>query len=273
MLTKSIGEDIKLPYKKYLDALVLANLQIEDISIKLTENGLAPFPKNMNKAVAAIMNEYATEYGKDPNNYPLDVRTMIHCIQKLPGGNLPEIRQAFEMLNDNSIRRWVNSMLMANIDPDLIYMLVSSKTDRIYDEGAYANYRTFFFNLEGFSMKDRMSVISDEKDPELVANYKIALEHDKERMLWKLGFTPDISVDELVKIVAVDSVMRFKATLDDDKAARLGTLVLRAADKLRELDYEKKKGLESIAGFDVNILRLTPNVKLLTDLNNDLEDE
>ena len=272
MPIKNIKQDtrLKLPYKKFLDALVLSRFQMDEIATKLRDLGLMPAPTDLEVEIRLIMSEYKEEFGTDIINYPKDIKTLMSHLQNLPGAG-PYVKQAIEILNDVNIRRWVNSMAMASLDPQLIYILVSTKTDKIYDEGAFDSYLNFFFNLSDFTIKDKTEIQLKETDPELKNMYGLALRYDKDQMLWKMGFTPDIPLEQMVKIVAVESVMRFKISIDEDKAARLGTLVLKAVDKLKELDSEKKKALETIAGFDIKLLREKPKVRLLKDLDEEAD--
>lgn len=260
----------KLTYKKFLDAMVLSKMPMDLIIDKLRENNLLPFPNNIEEEYRHILNEYKAQFGTDIIDYPSQIKTMMAYLQNLPGSG-PYIKPTFEILSDAVIRRWLNAMAMANIAPDLSYVLVGGKTDKIYEEGVFLNYNYFFFNLDGFSAKDRNDIYLAETNSSLKEMYETALRYDKDELLWKLGFTPDIPVEQLVKIVAIESVMRFKKTKDEDKAARLGALVLKATEKLREFDDEKKKVLENVAGFNIKILSEKPSIKLITELEDSLE--
>jgi hypothetical protein len=245
--------------------MVLSNIQVDEIAEKIRSFNLTPFPQGLDAEILNIMMEYKKEYGDEVENYPKDIRALMAYLQDLPGQYV-YFNQMIDILNDVNLRRWIQPLVLGNIDTGLIYVLVSTKTDKLYDEGAFADFINYFFNLKDFSVKDKYDLYTRETDPRTKGFYELALNYEKDKLIWKLGFTPDVSVETIVRTVATESMMKFKESFDEDKAAKLGTLALKAADKLQELDGEKKKDLETAAGFEISLLRQKPSVKLLKDL-------
>ena len=230
----------------------------------LKDLNLSPFPTNLEEEIRYLMTESRTDFPDE--KYPSEIKNMVNWLQGSPGGSQHLFKELFEFVNDEVIRRWAQPMLLAKIDVATIYITTSVKTDKIYEEGIYQAFQAYFFNVSSFSVKEKYLLHHDERDTRLKEFYQLALDYDKAELLWKMGFTPDLPIDQIVRSVAAESVMRMKRTTDDDKVARLGTLALKAADKLKEIDGEDKKDLEELSGIKFEILQEKPKFKTLKEL-------
>lgn len=247
----------KLPYKLFFDSLVQTKMQMNEIIAKLQDFGLTPFPSSIDDAIQVSLREFKNKYPTQ-DTWPREVKNMVNHLTNLP---IVLFHELFDLVNDIVMRKWIQTLLLGNFDISTIYVLVSSKSERLYNEESFRLYNQYFFDLRNFTIKDKYNLVQSEKDARLLDVYRISLNHDREELLWKLGFTPDLSIEYIVKNIAAESMMRFKTTTDDDKASKLGTLALRAAEKLKELDIDKKKDLETLAGFDFNVLQESPKFK------------
>lgn len=256
----------KLPYKLYFDCLVQSRMQFPEIGAKLQELSLSPFPVELESAVSNSMREFKNTY-PDKDMLPKDIRNMLSHLSGLP---VKFFNELFDLVNDITMRRWIQSLLLANFDIATIYILVSSKSERLYNEESFHLFERYFFNVKSYNIKDKYVISETERDVVLNGFYKLSLSHEKEELLWTLGFTPDLSIEYIVKNIAAESLMRFKKTQDDDKASKLGTLALRAAEKLKDLDMEKKKDLETALGFDFKVLQEKPVFKTKKEIDNEI---
>lgn len=242
----------------------------DEILGQIKEYNLYPYPTNLAEEMSLTYKSYKEDYGDDTLSYPKDVKAMMMFIQELPGYGIT-VKEVMDLVNDQTIRKWIHVMALGNIDPGLIYVLVSSKTDKLYDEGSFYEYINYFFNLEDFTIKEKYELAQKETNLEQRRLFDLALKYEKDELLWELGFTPDLSVEFIVKGVAAESYMKFKHASDEDKSARLGALVLKAVEKLKELDAESKKNMEDTGGLNFEVLQQSPSYKLLKDVKEEEE--
>jgi len=254
-----------LPYRLYLDALILSGMYDEEIVGNLMKHQLNPIPDDIEREMSETFSRYKKEYGDDSKNYPGFIKKMISYLLDLPGTQ-PYMKDIMHILADPILKNWIQVMAMGDIDPGLIFVLISSKVEKITEEAVFHDYIKYFFNVPEMSAIDKFDVLNQETDDDVKDNYKLALEYNKEELLWKLGFTPDIPIETLVKGIAAESYMRMKNARDNSEVARLGTLGLRCVDQLRGFDEEKLIEERKTKDISFKVLGKEPKVRSISDI-------
>lgn len=258
-----------LPYKNYLDSLILSGYPADEIIGLLRDLGLSPLPQNVAADMAFTIQEYKSTFG-DEENYPKGIKKMISYIRGLPG-NASHLKDVFFILSDPNIKNWIQILRMGNITTDLIYVLINSRTDSVFDEIVFSDFLYYFFDIEDFTSSDKYDIMNRETDASVKDNYKLALSYNKEELLWKLGFTPDIPIEQLVKGIAAETYMRMKNSRDNNEAARLGTLGLRCVDKLKDFDQERMDEQKKTEGLNFEVLSQAPKVMKMSELDDEYD--
>ena len=105
----------------------------------------------------------------------------------------------------------------------------------------------YFFNVEGWTLTQKKEYVSVVTETNLKKLYKIALEGDKDYLIWKLGIAPEKSFDTMLRDMAMDSyyIFKEKRVSNPDEAQKWGQLYDRFMSRLDKIekDAEDRKDL------------------------------
>jgi hypothetical protein len=82
--------------------------------------------------------------------------------------------------------------------------------------------------------------------------YNIALNEEKDYLMWKLGVAPNKSFDAMLRDITVDSYYNFKeqATRNPDQAQKWGTLMLKVQERLEKVEKDLNADTDSASDLE-----------------------
>ena len=256
----------KLPYLKYLQTLILGRVIAPQIVKRLNKIGITLPDINILEKIRYDLNmDYPAHFSAEKP--PMDPEILKDlAITKMFGyvfdARFPEgtegIDGAFKIQNDPHMYKLITSLCFAKITPEDIDLVANSKTNSDYAPEDIKEFIYYFFNMDGWSIREKESYIQSISSEDHRRYYKLALKDDKNYLLWKLGAAPDKPFDEMLKEMAVDSYYNFKerTKYDPELAQKWGQLVVKLTEKIERLekDTRDKKNL-----FDEIVFSLSNN--------------
>lgn len=258
---------MKIPYIKYVEALVCSKLTRDEIYDRLNDQEFfITFDgvDQVHATLAQINPDYIVKDQPDPNwLMELGVDKMVAYTRKLemPNGTAG-IEGAFRLLEDPLMYRLITSLALAKITDEDIELIVNGKYNINYTSDDITEFLHYFFNVKLWSLSDKVSYIEFTENNDLKKFYKIALKGDKDYLVWKLGAAPSKTFDSMLRDIMTDSYYNFKehSKINADTAQKWGTLALKTVEKLEKLDKdtkEKKDVFKEIA-FKLNSKKEKP---------------
>jgi len=239
---------MKIPYIKYIEALVCSKLTKDQIEEKLADQEFfIPFDgvDQVHATLAKINPDYITKNQPDPNwLMELGVDKMVSYLRKLdmPNGTIG-IEGAFRLLEDPLMYRLITSLALAKITDEDIELIVNGKYNISYTSEDITEFLHYFFNVKSWSLTDKVEFVDVTENSNLKRFYKLALEGDKDRLVWKLGAAPNKSFDSMLREIMTDSFYNFKESskTNTDVAQKWGNLALKTVEKLEKFDKDTKE--------------------------------
>lgn len=247
---------MKLPFIKYLEALVACRWDNETITEKLSELPI-PLAKNFPESgiamVRKVMAELDPEYFNHPfkSDYPNQemlkskgIFEVTNFLLKLDAGyNIDYIKGTFDLVNDPDMFQKMTSLAMANVTDEDIELLVRGKYNIHFNELEIKTFLHLFFNTTGWTLGDKKAYIEHIKDPELADYYEMAAEGDKAYLMWKLGIAPQISIEQMLHDLTSDAYYMFKekSKYSPSEAQAWAGLVLRSVERAEKLNTDKER--------------------------------
>ena len=252
---------MKVPHIKYIEALVCSKLTRDQIYDRLSDQEFFITFEGVNQVhsmLAQINPDYITNNEPDPGwLMEMGVDKMVSYIRKLemPRG-VAGIDGAFKILEDPLMYRLVTSLAIAKITDEDIELIVNGKYNISYTPEDITEFLHYFFNVKSWSLTDKVQYIEITETVELKKFYKLALQGDKDKLVWKLGVAPNKSFDSMLREIMIDSFYNFKehAKVNADVAQKWGTLALKTVEKLEKFDRDTKdkKDLFKEISFELN---------------------
>lgn len=258
---------MQLPFIKYLEAMVACKQPIEQVydSLQNLKVALASeFPREGIIQVYEKLSETNREYFEKRNKLPdinwlkefeIDKMVGYHLRLELPGG-VQGIRGAFEILNDANMYQTITALALAKITEEDIELIVNGKYNIHYEPEDVKEFLHYFFNVKDWTLTRKKDYIKMINDPKLVRVYNLAVDGDKDYLVWKLGVAPDRSFDQMLREMMADSFYNFKEKMkaDPDSARKWGDLAIKITDRIDKLDKESKdkKNLFDDLVFTIN---------------------
>lgn len=238
---------MKVPYIKYVEALVCSKLSRDEIYDNLNDQEFfITFQgvDQVHKMLSQLNPDYILRDQPDPNwLMELEVDKMVAYNRKLemPNGVLG-IAGAFRILEDPLMYRLVTSLALAKITDEDIELIVNGKYNISYTSEDITEFLHYFFNVKSWSLTDKVQFTEFQENNDLKKFYKMALKGDKDHLVWKLGAAPNKSFDSMLREIMTDSFYNFKenALRNSDIAQKWGTLALKTVEKLEKLDKDTK---------------------------------
>lgn len=248
-----------IPFIKYAEALVACKIP-NTVILDRIHNLNVQFSKDFKEEyIVEIYNKLYptnTDYFNKPGSIPeltwlnsLDITKFVAFELKLelPDGT-PGIKGALEIMHDADMYKTITAMAMAKINDEDIELIVNGKYNIHYEADDIREFLFYFFNVSEWSLtakKYYTSLIVN--DPKLKKAYELALEGDKDYLIWKLGIAPDKSFDKMLRDMMTDSYYNFKekSKVDGDTAQKWAGLALRITDRVDKLekDSDDKKSI------------------------------
>jgi len=249
---------MRIPYIKFLETLVIGRLSPAIVNKKLLEANLIFPEQGINEVYRVLRKTYPENFSKDKPPIELELLRELE-IEKMYGHifnlqvppGVVGIDGAFRILNDPLMYRLITSMALAKINGDDIELIVNGKYNFDYSIEDIVEFLHYFFNVKDWTFREKQAYVKKIEQAELLKFYKLALEGDKDYLLWKLGAAPDKSFDTMLKEMMVDSFYNFKekSNHDPDSAQKWGTLAVKLTDKIERLkkeDDDKKNMFDEI---------------------------
>lgn len=247
------------PHHNYIITLIAGKLSNQEILKDLQKHSLhVPPPKEVNvlrKELILGQEEYFE--GKEIVNlswlHELDIEAMFgYRFNKQVAESIEGIPGAFKVLNDRNMYRTITSLAMSGVTPEDIELIVNGKYDIEYSSEQLDTFLKYFFNISDWSYYEKNDYATSVKDSYLRMFYSMALEEEKDYLMWKLGIAPNKSFDEMLRDMVIDSYYNFKeqSTRNQDQAYKWGTLAIKVQERLDKVEKELNENIDSKADLE-----------------------
>lgn len=256
-----------LPFIKYIQSLIICKMPNDQILQKVQDLNVQ-FAKDFKEEY--IVEVYKSLYKSNPGFWKNDTKApdltwlreleieKFVCYQlnlELENGT-HGIQGALEIINDPDMYKVITALALAKINDEDIELIVNGKYNIHYDMDDIKEFLRYFFDVANWSVSEKKSYVNMIIDNKLKKTYQIALDGDKDYLIWKLGIAPDKSFDQMLRDMMADAYYSFKETskVSTDTAQKWGNLALRITDRVDRLDKESsdKKSLFDQIMFKIN---------------------
>jgi hypothetical protein len=150
------------------------------------------------------------------------------------------IAGALEIVKDPEMYKVLTAMALAKVTEEDLELLIGGKYNVHYELEDIKQFFHYFFNVSTWSLSQKRDYVNDIKDTNLVRAYKLALEGDKEYLMWSLGIAPNKSFDNMLRELGTDAFYFFKknSKTKPEEAQKWANLVMRLAERHDKLDRE-----------------------------------
>jgi hypothetical protein len=239
----------RLPHLKYIQTLIIGRLSAAQIVEELNKYNLGVVPDT----ILAIYKDLQTEqpeYFKNKDLEPdydwllgLDILDMygFRFVKQIPV-SVEGIVGAFRILDDIKIRNIVLPLSMAGLSTEDIELTCTGRFDINYEPNDFIKFMHYFANFKDWTNTDKVLYKDSISDTVAKENYKLALQGDKNYLLWKLGAAPNKSFDQMLKEMFTDAFYYFKEKQKKEAvdAQRWGMLAVKISDRLDKIDEDLK---------------------------------
>lgn len=252
---------MKIPHHKYVLTLVAGKLSNQEIMKDLQKNSLQAPPSKEVNALREELKLGQEDYfaGKDAVDLGWlrehDIEAMFgYRFDKQVAESIDGIDGAFKVLNDQNMYRTITSLAMSGVTPEDIELIVNGKYDIEYSSADLDQFLKYFFNIKEWSRYEKDDYTNNIRDQHLQMFYSMALEEEKDYLMWKLGVAPNKSFDAMLRDMTVDSYYNFKeqSTRSPDQAHKWGMLMLKVQERLEKV--EKDLNADADASTDLEQL-------------------
>jgi hypothetical protein len=252
---------MEFPYIKYVETLALGRLSPSQIVSKLSEYGLA-FPEELVYKVATKLKTLYPEHFEDTSSVNTELLVEMKVDRmfgyefsvEVPYG-IEGIEGAINIINDPLMYRLVTSLALAKINDEDIELIVNGKFNMSYSHEDIEQFLHYFFDVAGWNIKQKTSFVTEVADKALKRAYKLALDGDKDYLVWKLGAAPDKPVDEMLRDMVSDTYYNFKerSLSNPEDAQRWGALLVKLVDRAEKLEKDTGTKQDIFASFEFNM--------------------
>ena len=158
-------------------------------------------------------------------------------------GDYAGMEGAKKMLSDPLLCRSLMALAIAGFNEDDIELHTNGKYDIEYTGKDYIMFFRYFFNINEWTLRERKSyVMAFKRGSQTTKVFKQALQGDKPKLLWQLGFSPGLTMDEMLRDMINDSYYHFKSQIQDspEDSQRWATTFKNLAQQLDKLDADSK---------------------------------
>lgn len=243
---------MKLPFLKYIQSLIVVKKYTSEQvleKIKALDVALAKdFPEEALKAVYQHLMKSNPKHFQPDITEPdiewlreLDIEKLVCYELNLKSSTgIAGIPGALEMIKDINMYDTITSLAIAKIDDLDIELIVSGKFNIHYTADDIREFLHYFFNIDGWTLSEKKEYVSLVKIEALKKHYELALDGDKDYLIWKLGIAPDKSFDEMLRDMATDSYYNFKEMQkkNADVAQRWAGLSIKLSERVDKMEKE-----------------------------------
>ncbi len=254
---------MKWPHKKFIQALLCERYGPDQVLEELDKWSL-PFPTQDLQDIymeikpqhAAYFNHRRKEIDRDFLDKEGLHQMWAYYFKKPTELDTHPIGGAFALLENVQLRILLYAMALAGTSAEEMELIVNGKFDVNASSDDVDAFLYYFFNLSDFNYSEK-TMLEDAFAKNLTTKraFKLALQGDKNYMLWKLGAAPDKSFDQMLRDMLADSYYLFKekSKTEPEIATKFGSLAVRLADRLERViqNDQKANDLFSEIKFDI----------------------
>ncbi|MBC8436998.1 hypothetical protein H8D85_01595 [bacterium] len=259
---------MRIPHERYVKTLVAGRLEPQEILDRLEKVGLS-FPLPGVQAIHQELSDEQPDYFKDKRT-SIEVQWLKdwgisemygYLFDTYTGDNVEGIKGAFKLLDDPLMFRLITSLAIAKITSEDIELIVNGKYNVEYSHDNIELFLKYFFDIGPLKAAERKALVNSVTDGNLKRYYKIALQGDKDYLLWKLGAAPDKSFDIMLRDMLSDSYYNFKerSRVDPDLAQKWGALAVKLADRVDRIVQEDKDSENIFEAIEFKLKGSTEN--------------
>jgi len=250
---------MKFPHDKYILTLVAGKLSNQEIMKDLQKNSLQAPPSKEVNAMRDKLKLGQEDYFAGTDVVDLgwlrehDVEAMFgHRFDKQVAESTDGIDGSYKVLNDPNMYRTITSLAMSGVTPEDIELIVNGKYDIEYSSADLDTFLKYFFNISKWSRYEKDDYTNNVRDPQLKMYYSMALEEEKDYLMWKLGVAPNKSFDAMLRDMTVDSYYNFKeqSTRQPEQAHKWGMLMLKVQERLEKVEKDLNSDQDSATDLD-----------------------
>ena len=239
---------MKIPHIKFLTVLVAERLDNQEDLKELQQHSLqVPQSKEVNALRETLKLGQAKYFG--------DIREVVETswlhelgIEAMFGfrnsiqvaESIDGIKGSYKVINDKAIYRIITSLAMSGVIPEDIELIINGKYDIEYSSNDLDTFLYYFFNLDGWSHYDKEAYVTSVKDGQLRMFYAMALEEEKDYLMWKLGIASNKSFPQMLRDMRDDTFYNFKeqSNRNPEMAMKWGQLALKVDERLEKVEAE-----------------------------------
>lgn len=248
---------MQIPHIKFIEALVVSKLPVDKIVERLEEYGLETVEEALPIIIDTIR-KAKPEYFDGKNPEPVDPDFLQEELNVMEGYIFitgKRIRRkhhpidgAVRLLTDPLMFRLVSSVALAGMSEVEIELISNGKYNMEYGPEDIKHFLHYFFNVEGWTRKQKQDYIRTISEPQLTYFYNLALKGDKEFLMWKLGMAPQKDYAEMLSDMVTDAYYNFKeqSRVKPEIAQKWGTLATRLIDKEAGIKKEEERSMNSL---------------------------
>ncbi len=254
---------MRWPHKKFIQALLCERYGPDQVLEELDKWNL-PFPTQdlqdiymeIKPRQAAYFNHRKREIDREFLDRENLHQMWAYYFKKPTEVDTTSIKGAFALLENLQLRVLLYAMALVGISAEDIELIINGKFDINASSDDVDAFLFYFFNLNDFNYSEK-ALLKEvfAKDVPTKRAFKVALEGDRNYMLWKLGVAPDKSFEQMLRDMLDDSYYLFKekAKTDPDTAIKFGGLSVKLADRLERViqNDQKADDLFSEVKFDI----------------------
>ncbi len=249
---------MKIPFLKYIQALILSREPYESVVSKIGRLSV-PLSKDITEqavldiysSVAKSAGTYLTAMHELPDVEMLRRYKVVKFVAKHFSLEIEEgfagLEGANNIIHDKEMYLIVTSLALAKVTDEDIELIVNGKYNIHYTKDDIKEFLNYYFNVSNWSIQEKKQYLNYITDPKLLKAYKLAIEGDKDYLLWKLGIAPEKSFDSMLHDMMTDAYYFFKEKAQDapEEAQKWGSLALKITDKIEQLEDDRasKKSL------------------------------
>jgi len=248
-----------IPHLKFLHTLIAHKTPYGEASKELDSCLLPPISGQDYKALYDAVYKTDSNYFDDPKGKPdeqwlkdLDILELYSYKYEYPVGAPKDsefiiniMPGAVEILNDPLMRRAIQALAIAGTVPEEdIELIINGKYDITYMTDNFVMFMKYFFDIKGWTLSKKTDYVKNLHPSQQVfkSMYVIALKHDKDFLLWKLGLAPDKSFDQMLRDIGNDCYYNFKEKMghDPEMALKYGALLNKVIERIDKVDKDQE---------------------------------
>lgn len=240
---------IRVPERKYIETLIIGGFNSDMIGEDLTNKKIQlPTPTQLKGIYEELTSDPEFSTTK-PTQEWLESRGLIKMYSyRFKHGfddvSIAGLENSFRILEDPQMKKFMYSLSLAGIPDEDIELIVNGRYDITYESADFQAFTDYFCNFRSWGYTDKELYVSSVQDEDLKKIYKLALKKDRYYLVWKLGLgtDPNVSFDQLLRDMMVDSYFMFKEKMKNfpDDAQKFGALAVRISNRLDSIEEAKK---------------------------------